>query len=142
MYSIDLPSYDAYFYPKIGKLCDIHVPDGFTTGWLIPPWLKHRHTLILGDAKEELPRLLSSLGTIDVFLHDSLHVYEHVMFELTIAWQHLSEGGLLLCDDVNEYWTLAFIDFCRMNNVPHCVLDNRLGIAKKLESRAFPAQGN
>lgn len=132
LYSIDLPGYDAVVYPKLGKHHDVHICEGFSTGWLVPPNLRHRWNLILGDTKEILPKLLRELGVIDMFLHDSLHTYEHMMFEYTTAWEYLSKGGLLLSDDVNEYWSLAFIDFCKSKKVPYCVLSNRLGITKKL----------
>jgi cephalosporin hydroxylase len=82
LYSIDLPGNDAVVYPKLGKDFNIHIPEGFEVGWLIPNWLKHRHELIIGDSTVELPKLLLKLGKVDVFLHDSLHTDEHVLFEL------------------------------------------------------------
>ena len=81
----------------------------------------------------ELPKLLKELGTIDVFLHDSLHTYEHMMFEYTQAWRHLRVSGILMSDDVNEGWSLAFIDFCKERNAPYVVIRKRLGIARKVE---------
>lgn len=92
----------------------------------------HRWNLILGDAKIELPKLLKQLKSVDIFLHDSLHTYEHMMFEYNTVWKHLSVNGLLLSDDVNEKWSLAFVDFCNIKKVPHCVVANRLGVAKKI----------
>lgn len=133
LYSIDLPGHDAVVYPRIGKHYDLHIPPGFNTGWLVPSRFKSRWNLILGDAKEELPSLLRKLKVIDMFLHDSLHTYEHMMFEYILALRHLSQGGLLLSDDVNKYWSLAFIDLCKSTKIPHCVLFNRLGIAKKIQ---------
>jgi len=96
LYSIDLPGYDKVYYPTIGKAYDEHIPPGFDVGWLIPPWLKSRWTLIIGDARTELPRLLKKLETIDMFLHDSLHTYNHMMFEYIVAHKHLKSSGLLL----------------------------------------------
>lgn len=131
LYSIDLPGYDAIFYPTVGKNYNIHVPKGFNVGWLIPPKLRNRWTLILGDAKLELPKILRKHKVIDMFLHDSLHTYEHMMFEYTAAWKYLSKGGLLLSDDVNKHWSIAFIDFAKSRKIPYCVLFDRLGITKK-----------
>jgi len=130
--SIDLPGFDKEYYPKIGKCYHIHTLDG-KIGWLVPEELKYRWKLIIGDAKMELPKLLKELGTIDVFLHDSLHTYEHMMFEYTQAWRHLRVSGILMSDDVNEGWSLAFIDFCKERNAPYVVIRKRLGIARKVE---------
>lgn len=130
LYSIDLPGFDKEYYPTIDKHYDIHIPEGWEVGWLIPSSLKHRWQLILGDAKSELPKLLGELGSIDIFLHDSLHTYEHMMFEYNCAFNHLRDSGILISDDVNEYWSLSFIDFCKRQNIQWIVLDNRLGIAK------------
>lgn len=131
LYSIDLPGYDAIIYPKMGRLYNIHVPPGNEVGWLVSPSLRERWSLLLGDSKEILPRLLTDLDGIDVFLHDSLHTDEHIMFELECVFPRLKREGLLLCDDVNEYWSLAFIEFCKKNQLPYFVLSERLGIAKK-----------
>lgn len=131
LYSIDLPGFDKKYYPTVGKHYDIHVPNGWEVGWLIPTQLKYKHKLILGDAKLELPKLLEEIEVIDAFLHDSLHTYEHMMFEYNHAWAHLSQGGILMSDDVNEYWSLAFVDFCKEKGLKHVIIGNRLGIAEK-----------
>jgi hypothetical protein len=49
------------------------------------------------------------LGSIDIFIHDSEHSYENMMFEYMTAWDHLKEGGILLSDDTNL--NKAFSDF-------------------------------
>lgn len=131
LYSIDLPGFDSLYYPNIGKHYDVHVPTGFTTGWLVPQRLRNRWTLILGNTKTELPKLLEKLSAIDIFIHDSLHTYDHMMFEYSTAWPHLPKGGLLLSDDVNPYWSLAFPDFCRAKKSRFCLVDS-LGITMKL----------
>lgn len=53
--------------------------------------------------------LLEQLGKINMFIHDSQHSYENMMFEYITAWNHLKEGGILLSDDTNL--NRAFIDF-------------------------------
>jgi hypothetical protein len=128
LYSIDLPGNDAVVYPKLGKDFNIHIPEGFEVGWLIPSWLKHRHELIIGDSTVELPKLLLKLGKVDVFLHDSLHTDEHVLFELNTVISYFKNDGIVLCDDVNEYWTLAFIYFCKDRGYPYTIFNNRLGV--------------
>jgi len=68
---------------------------------MVPTDLRNRWHLYLGDAKEMLPRLLQTLGTIDIFIHDSLHSYEHMLFEFRTAWPHLRGGGVILSDDID-----------------------------------------
>ncbi|MCM8808436.1 MAG: class I SAM-dependent methyltransferase [Candidatus Omnitrophica bacterium] len=133
LYSIDLPGFDSIFYPTIGKNYNIHIPDGFDVGWLIPPWLKTRHILILGDSKLKLPELLEQLRDnnkkVDIFLHDSLHTDEHISFEFSTIFPHLNKDAILLCDDVNEHWSTEFIRICKKNNLPFIIFRNRLGIS-------------
>ena len=62
--------------------------------------LKHRWQLIPGNSKDELPPLLTRLGTIDLFHHDSLHTVEHMRWEYATAWRALSPQGVLSSDDV------------------------------------------
>ena len=65
LHSIDLPrevgrEYEAgTFFEGEGRA---GIPPGSEPGWLIPPPLKERWTLILGRSQEELPPLLERLG--------------------------------------------------------------------------------
>jgi predicted O-methyltransferase YrrM len=112
LHSVDLPrevgrDYEAgTFYEGEGRA---GIPSGSEPGWLIPPELKERWTLVLGRTQDELPPLLDRLGTIDSFMHDSEHSFECMWFEFNEAWPHLRDGGLLLSDDVNS--TEAFPRF-------------------------------
>jgi predicted O-methyltransferase YrrM len=112
LHSVDLPrevgrDYDAgTFYEGEGRA---GIPSGSEPGWLIPPELKERWTLVLGRTQDELPPLLDRLGTIDSFMHDSEHSFECMWFEFNEAWPRLRDGGLLLSDDVNS--TEAFPRF-------------------------------
>jgi predicted O-methyltransferase YrrM len=91
-------------------------------GWIIPDYLKERHQLLLGDSKKLLPELFEKHPQIDIFFHDSLHTYEHMYFEYSLAWPHLSQGGVLLSDDI--FWNAAFFKFCRENKRPFVCLGN------------------
>jgi predicted O-methyltransferase YrrM len=112
LYSIDLPrevgrDYEpGAFYEGEGRA---GIPAGSEPGWLIPPELKERWTLVLGRSQEELPPLLERLGTIDFFMHDSEHSFDCMWFEFNAAWPRLRAGGVLLSDDVNS--TEAFPRF-------------------------------
>ena len=112
LHSIDLPREvgreydDGTFFEGEGRA---GIPPGSEPGWLIPPDLRERWTLILGKSQEELPPLLERLGTIDSFMHDSEHSFDCMWFEFNAAWPHLRAGGVLLADDVNS--TEAFPRF-------------------------------
>ena len=99
-----------------GKLYSIEVgdsqylPPGTPTGWIVPDRLKSRWDLRIGDSRELLPKLLDELGSVDVFIHDSLHTYEHMLWEYRAAYPFLKPGGLLISDDAS--WNSAFPEFC------------------------------
>jgi len=84
-------------------------------GWLIPEELKNNWKLIIGDSKVELPKLLKSLETVDIFFHDSLHTYQHMTFEFQTVFPYLSSKKLLLADDINK--NNSFQDFIKSHNL-------------------------
>ena len=90
LYSIDLPNATTS-----GRL------DGKQTGYYIPKRLRHRWNLTLGDSRVELPKLLAQFNEIDLFIHDSLHTPEHMLFEYRTAWP-LTKA--LVSDDVSLVW--------------------------------------
>jgi hypothetical protein len=105
LHSIDLPrevgrAYEpGTFYEGVGRA---GIPSGSEPGWLIPPELKDRWTLVLGRSQDELPPLLERLGTVDTFMHDSEHSFDCMWFEFNAAWPALRSGGILVSDDVNS----------------------------------------
>ncbi|MFC1868981.1 class I SAM-dependent methyltransferase [Thermodesulfobacteriota bacterium] len=102
MHSIDLP-------PE-------NLPRGRESGWIVPEILRERWHIYIGDSKRILKDLLDQTGIIDIFLHDSLHTYEHMTWEFNTAWEYLRKGGFFLSHDVgaNE----AFFDFMREHHIP------------------------
>jgi predicted O-methyltransferase YrrM len=90
LYSIDLPSKDLLLKEEIG--------------WLVPQSLRHRWELIIGNSRIVLPKLLAELGHVDIFLHDSLHTLEHILFELKESYNYIPKGGFLIVDDINVDW--------------------------------------
>ncbi|HIH50548.1 TPA: class I SAM-dependent methyltransferase [Candidatus Micrarchaeota archaeon] len=121
LYSIDLPNITYQLDDRCKLQIKTHsdvLPKDRKSGFGIPSNLHDRWTLITGDAKRELPKLVEELGKVDLFNHDSLHTYEHMQFEYKTVWPRLSTGGVLVSDDVD--WNDAFEDFCNSIGVsPH-----------------------
>ncbi len=63
-----------------------------------------RWSYIKGSSRRRLPALLSELGQIDLFVHDSLHTEGNVRFELDRAWAALRPGGAAVIDDIDTNW--------------------------------------
>lgn len=115
---------------KRGQLYSIDLPwwQENQSGWLIPDYLRHRWHLILGRSSEKLAPLMRKVTEIDIFLHDSDHSYQNMLWEFQIAWTCLKAGGLLLAHniDANE----AFSDFCQDHGVKGYYLADMGGIVK------------
>jgi predicted O-methyltransferase YrrM len=104
-------------------------PPGRGSGWIIPERLRGGWTLVEGRSVEKLRPVLSDLDRVDVFLHDSEHTYENMMFEFRSVWPHLTKGGILLSDDI--LLTDAFLDFAREAGVEHSIFLHRVGGLRK-----------
>jgi predicted O-methyltransferase YrrM len=70
-------------------------------GIAVAPERRDRWTLIEGSSRRKLPSLLERLGSIDLFVHDSLHSERNVRFELEHAWPFVRAGGAVVVDDVH-----------------------------------------
>jgi predicted O-methyltransferase YrrM len=116
LYSIDLPPLDE----RIRRQGTGALPTGKQPGWSIPAELRSRHQLVLGDARILLPEILREKKPLDAFLHDSDHSYEHMMFEMSMAWSYLRPSGWLLCDNVEA--NDSFTDFVRGVGASSCVV--------------------
>lgn len=127
LYSIDLPQEQ---FGATNRPDDLTQRRAKETGWLAREGASDlsRWQLHLGNSHELLPKLAQSLGAIDVFIHDSEHTYETMMFEFETAWPCLKPNGYLLSDDLN--CSNAFQDFCRSHSLPMLQL-GRFGYAKK-----------
>ncbi len=106
---------------KTGKLISIdlppdNLPTGKASGWVVPPFLKERWSLHIGDSKNLMGPLLHEAGQMDCFIHDSLHTYEHMIWEFRKAWPRLKPGGLFLSHDVGA--NDAFLDFMKEKSIP------------------------
>ena len=89
LWSIDLPP-NAAMEKEVGVAVAGRCPD--------------RWDYIKGSSRRRLPALLSKLGQIDLFIHDSLHSERNVRFELDRAWAALRPGGAVVVDDIDVNW--------------------------------------
>ncbi len=113
LYSIDLPLGDKRSYPP-----------GKTIGWLVPDSLKDFWTLKIGDSKKLLPEILKETKSCDVFLHDSLHTYDHMLWEYQTVWPYLKKA--LLSDDTHLHD--VFGDFVSKNQCKSHKISKRVGL--------------
>ena len=113
LYAIDIPYIydpaDENFHQE--KLYGVLIPNGKTSGWLVPDGLKESFECWSGDAKELLPKLFEKLGEADVFYHDSDHTYDHMWFEFETALPFMRRDGLIVADDIA--WSSATWDFAQ-----------------------------
>lgn len=86
LHSVDLPPLrrDATRYWGIAARAG-----GDTSGW----------RLYRGASRRVLPELFERLGSAGLFVHDSLHTYRNMAYELDLAWKYLPPDGVLLADD-------------------------------------------
>ncbi len=87
LWSIDLPPLERVWQSQVGAAVGGRYAD--------------RWSYIKGSSGRRLPELLSRLGQIDLFIHDSLHSERNVRFELDRAWAAVSPSGALVVDDVD-----------------------------------------
>src|ERR1039458_6837401 len=102
-----------------------YLPQGKEVGWVVPPGLRARWRLHIGDSAGILPSLLQELGEVDIFIHDSLHTYEYMKFEFQLAGPHIRRGGLLFADDA--LWNSAFSEFAQGVKSPSAAIIRGVG---------------
>jgi hypothetical protein len=105
-----------------------YLPPGRDLGWFVPGNLRGAWSMQIGDCRKVLPPLLSELGRIGLFIHDSLHTYEHMLWEFRTAYPYLSRGGWLVADDA--LWNSAFTDFASEQRA-ECRIIRGVGFLRK-----------
>jgi len=92
-----------------------------SVGQFVPPTLRSRWTLALGNSEERLRDILAAISRIDLFLYDNGPDAARARFELRAAWDALSPRGVLLAHRVDA--SPAWAEFCERQGVPPQVLD-------------------
>jgi len=88
--SIDLPPIERFLQSQIGMA----VGGRFADRW----------SYMKGSSRLLLPKLLSRLGEIDLFIHDSMHSEHNVRFEMDRALVYVRRGGAIVVDDIDASW--------------------------------------
>lgn len=130
--SIDFPEVEGMIYED-GTFWEgkggAAIPKNKQPGWIIPDHLRYRWEIHLGKSQDILPKIVSQLPKIDLFIHDSEHSYQCMIFEYRTVYPKIVKGGILLSDDVN--WNNAFGDFINENGIKTKKIFNQLGIIVK-----------
>ena len=103
---------DAMDQNGLGSLYSVDLPP-LASGWhaqsaiAIPQSMRARWTYIRGASRRVLPQLFADHGPVSLFIHDSLHTYRNMRWELNTAWPHVVSDGLILSDDVEDNCALS-----------------------------------
>lgn len=125
LYSVDMP--EASFRSESGEAHTSDLPPGAKTGFAVPGRLRSRWRIVLGDSRDVLEGLLTELGTIDLFYHDSEHSHDLMLWEYRTAFKHLNDRGIIASDDIN--WNSAFDEFLAEREVEFVrKVDGRFGV--------------
>jgi predicted O-methyltransferase YrrM len=95
--------------------------DEVTVGQFVPPSLRARWTLRLGNTPDRLAAILDGGDPVDLFFYDNGPDAERARHELRSAWGKLAPNGVVLAHhvDANPVWA----EFCRGQGMSSQVLD-------------------
>ena len=104
--------------PTVGRAPGV---ENVAVGQFVPPSMRARWTLVLGNTEDRLRSILAGTRGVDLFLYDNGPDADRARFELKSAWEALAENGILLAHHVeaNSAWS----DFCRWQGLPAQILD-------------------
>jgi Methyltransferase domain len=77
------------------------------TGAAVTDDCRPRWTYLEGASKRRLPALVSDIGRVDIFVHDSLHTAKNTLFEMEQAASAMAQGGVMLVDDIKSHLGFA-----------------------------------
>ena len=101
LHSIDLPTPQKGARFDAGTDSPVALPPGHRSGWAVPPSVRAGWDLRIGSSRDLLPPLVGELPEIGIFLHDSLHTFEHATFEFTTVAPKVPVGGVVVADNCN-----------------------------------------
>lgn len=117
-------------YPNHTMSTEHCLPKNKESGFVVPNNLRKRWMLYIGKSKDLLDPILTKVGDIDMFVHDSEHSYQNMYFEYNKVWKYIRDGGFLLSHDIND--NAAFKDFTKLvNKKSYEVYFSGIGVIKK-----------
>lgn len=90
----------AYLEATDGTLLSVDLSDHKGRAPLFKEAYKDRWDIIYGDSREVIPSLKEKFDYIYV---DGEHWYENAKADIENSWPLLKKGGIMVCDDYNEY---------------------------------------
>lgn len=82
------------------------------------------HLHVTDPSTDDFEKVVASLGTVDLFLHDGDHRYEAQYREYREVWPKMRSGGLFLSDDID--WCWAYVHFLDLHGLkPHTLMERR-----------------
>jgi len=130
LHVVDVP---AIFDPadpnwtRSGQVFGFVIPEGKTSGWMVPDIYRDRFEVQIGDAKMLLPQLVDRLPSVDMFYHDSDHSYNHMAFEFEQARRKLAPVSVVVADDIS--WNASLWDFADKYRLPNYNYCGSMGVA-------------
>jgi predicted O-methyltransferase YrrM len=105
--------------PTAGRSRGVH---DYGVGQLVPPSLRSRWTLALGNTEDRLRELLVASRPVDLFFSDNGPDVARTRSELHAAWEALAPTGILVAHHVEA--NPAWADFCGLQGLPTQILDS------------------
>jgi predicted O-methyltransferase YrrM len=130
LHVVDVP---AIFDPadpnwtRQGAVFGFVIPEGKSSGWMVPDIYRDRFEVVVGDAKILLPKLVDRLAAVDMFYHDSDHSYDHMAFEFEQAKRKLAPNSVVVADDIS--WNASLWDFADKYRLPSYNYCGSMGVA-------------
>jgi hypothetical protein len=104
--------------PTAGRSRGVH---DYGVGQLVPPALRSRWTLALGNTEDRLRELLAASRPVDLFFSDNGPDVARTRSELHAAWEALGPAGILVAHHTEA--NAAWADFCALQGLPTQILD-------------------
>ncbi len=104
--------------PIAGRTSGVHEVG---VGQFVPPALRSRWTLALGNTPDRLRELLGSARPVDLFFYDNGPEVGRARFELRAAWEVLSATGILLAHHIDS--SVAWKELCQLQGLSPQVFD-------------------
>jgi hypothetical protein len=92
-----------------GHLWSIDLPHPFDrqlhaqTGAAVTAACRARWSYLEGSSSQRMPALVTKVGQVDLFIHDSLHTAKNTVFEMDQAASAMSPRGVMLVDDISTH---------------------------------------